>query len=46
MTSHAAFILTSYLAVLVVLGGLTIASFSARNKARRALAARGLERKR
>lgn len=45
MSNHAAFILTAYLAVFVVLGGLTIASFSARNRARRELSARGLERK-
>ena len=46
MSSHAAFILAAYLAGLVVLGGLTIASFSARNKVRRELSARGLDRKR
>jgi heme exporter protein CcmD len=46
MSDHAAFILSAYLACLVILGGLTIASLSARNKARRELAARGLERKR
>ena len=46
MSNHAIFILSAYLAGLVILGGLTIASLSARNKARRELAARGLERKR
>ena len=46
MSNHAVYILSSYLVVLVVLGGLTIASLGARNKARRELAARGLERKR
>ena len=46
MSSHGVFILSAYLVVLVVLGGLTIASLSARNKARRDLAARGLDRKR
>ena len=46
MNSYAIFILSAYLAVLVILGGLTIASLSARNKVRRELAARGLERKR
>jgi heme exporter protein CcmD len=45
MSDHAVFILSAYLVVLVVLGGLTIASLSGRNKVRRALAARGLERK-
>jgi heme exporter protein CcmD len=46
MSDHAVFILSAYLSALVVLGGLTIASLSARNKARRELAARGLDRKR
>jgi heme exporter protein CcmD len=45
MSSYGAFIMTAYLAVFVVLGGLTIASFSARRKVQRELAARGLERK-
>jgi len=45
MSDHAVFILSAYLVVLVVLGGLTIASLSGRNKARRELAARGLERR-
>jgi len=46
MSDHAVFILSAYLVVLVVLGGLTIASLSGRNKVRRELAARGLERPR
>jgi heme exporter protein CcmD len=45
MSDHAVFILSAYLVVLVVLGGLTVASLSGRNKVRRELAARGLERK-
>jgi len=46
MSNHAVYILSSYLVVFVVLGGLTIASLGARARARRDLAARGLERKR
>ena len=46
MSSYSVFILSAYLVVLVVLGGLTIASLSARNKVRRELAARGLDRPR
>ena len=46
MSSYSVFILSAYLVVFVVLGGLTIASLSARNKARRELAARGLDRRR
>jgi heme exporter protein CcmD len=46
MTSYAVFILSAYLAVLVILGGLTIASLSARRRVRRELARRGLERQR
>jgi heme exporter protein CcmD len=46
MSDHAAFILAAYLVALVVLGGLTIASLSARNKARRELEMRGLDRPR
>ena len=45
MSNHAVFILSAYLAGLVILGGLTIASLSARNKVRRELAARGLRKK-
>ena len=46
MSGNSIFILSAYLVVLVVLGGLTIASLSARSKVRRELSARGLERKR
>jgi heme exporter protein CcmD len=46
MSSYGIFILSAYLVALVVLGGLVIASLSARSKVRRELAARGLERKR
>ena len=46
MTSYAVFILSAYLAVLVILGGLTIASLSARRRVRRELARRGLEQQR
>jgi heme exporter protein CcmD len=46
MSDHAVFILSAYLVGLVILGGLTIASLSARNKARRELTERGLERRR
>ena len=46
MSNHALFVLAAYLVALVVLGGLTIASLGARNKARRALEARGLDRRR
>ena len=38
MSGNSIFILSAYLVVLVVLGGLTIASLSARNKVRRELA--------
>jgi len=46
MSNHAVFILAAYLAGFTVLGALTIASLSARNKVRRELEARGLERRR
>ena len=46
MSSYSVFILSAYLAALVVLGGLVIASLSARSKVRRELAARGLDRPR
>ena len=46
MSTYAVFILSAYLVVLVVLGGITIASLSARNKVRRELAERGLDRPR
>lgn len=42
MSNHAAFILASYLAAFVILGGLVIASLSARNRVRRELSQRGL----
>ncbi|WP_421995628.1 heme exporter protein CcmD [Reyranella sp.] len=46
MSSYGVFILSAYLVVFVVLGGLVIASLSARARVRRELAARGLERRR
>ena len=46
MSNHAAFILASYLAAFAILGGLVIASLSARSKVRRELTARILDRKR
>jgi len=46
MSDHATFILASYLVAFVILGGLLIASLGARNKARRELAARGLDKRR
>ncbi len=46
MSDHAAFILASYLVAFTILGGLVIASLSARSKVRRELTARGLDRKR
>jgi heme exporter protein CcmD len=46
MSDHVAFILAAYLAALVVLGGLTISSLSARNKTQRELEVRGLDRPR
>jgi len=46
MNRYAVFIISAYLAVFMILGGLTIASLRARNKTRRALAERGLERRR
>ena len=46
MSNHAVYILSAYLAALVILGGLTIASLGARSRARRELSARGLERRR
>ena len=46
MNRYAVFIISVYLAVFVILGGLTIASLRARNKTRHALAERGLERRR
>jgi heme exporter protein CcmD len=46
MIRYAVFIISAYLAVFMILGGLTMASFRARNKTRHALAERGLERRR
>jgi heme exporter protein CcmD len=46
MSSYAVFIISAYLAVFMILGGLTMASLRARNKMRHALAERGLERRR
>jgi len=46
MSNHATFILASYLVAFTILGGLVIASLGARSRARRELAARGLERSR
>jgi heme exporter protein CcmD len=46
MSNHAVYILASYLAAAVILGGLVIASLAARRKVRRELASRGLERRR
>jgi len=46
MSSYGVFILTAYLCVFVVLGGLVIASLGARSRVRRELAARGLDRPR
>jgi len=44
--SHAIFIWSAYGATVAALGGLLLASLAARRKVRRALAARGLERRR
>lgn len=46
MSSHAVYVISAYLVALVILGGLVIASLAARQRVRRELAARGLERKR
>jgi heme exporter protein CcmD len=46
MGGYGAFIWSAYGAALVALGGLVLASFAAHAKVRRALAARGLERRR
>jgi heme exporter protein CcmD len=46
MTEHGAFIWASYAVALVALGGLVIASITARRKVRRELGERGLERPR
>jgi heme exporter protein CcmD len=46
MSSHAAYILASWLVSAFILGGVVIASLGARRKVRRDLAARGLEKRR
>ena len=46
MVDHAVFIWTAYAVALVGLGGLVVASLVARRRVRRALGARGLERRR
>jgi heme exporter protein CcmD len=46
MSSYGVFILSAYLCVFVIFGGLIIASFGARSRVRRELAARGLDRPR
>lgn len=46
MSNHAAYILAAYLVAATILGGLVIASLSARNRVRRELAARGLDKRR
>lgn len=46
MSNHAVFVLSAYLVALVILGGLLVTSLAARNRVRRELAARGLERPR
>lgn len=46
MSNHAIYVLSAYLVALVILGGLVISSLAARQRVRRELAARGLDRKR
>lgn len=46
MNNHAVYVMSAYLVALVILGGLVIASLAARQRVRRELAARGLDRKR
>ena len=46
MSNHATYILASYLAAALILGGLVIALLGARQRVRRELAARGLEKRR
>ncbi len=46
MSSHAVYVMSAYLVALVILGGLLIASLAARQRVRRELAARGLDRPR
>ena len=45
MSSHAVYVMSAYLVALVILGGLLISSLATRQRVRRELAARGLERK-
>ncbi|MGQ0585566.1 MAG: heme exporter protein CcmD [Reyranella sp.] len=46
MSTHAVYVMSAYLVALVILGGLLVSSLAARNRVRRELAARGLDRKR
>jgi heme exporter protein CcmD len=46
MSNHAVYVMSAYLVALVILGGLLISSLAARQRVRRDLAARGLDRKR
>ncbi len=46
MSTHAVYVLSAYLVALVILGGLLISSLAARQRVRRELSARGLDRKR
>ncbi len=46
MSSHAVYVMSAYLVALVILGGLVVSSVAARNRVRRELSARGLDRKR
>lgn len=46
MSTHAVYVMSAYLVPLVILGGLLISSLAARQRVRRELSARGLERKR
>jgi heme exporter protein CcmD len=44
MSNHAIYVMSAYLVALVILGGLVIASLAARQRVRRELSARGLDR--
>jgi heme exporter protein CcmD len=46
MSNHAVYVMSAYLVALLILGGLLISSLAARQRVRRDLAARGLDRKR
>ena len=46
MSNHAVYVMSAYLAALVILGGLLISSLAARQRVRRELSTRGLDRKR